>query len=94
MLLTLNEAVEGDDTPSATIQLYGGREALVDSVELWVDGTIVQTFAAERGGGLLLSAQAQISGGRYALAVARGPSWAVSAPVWLDVPAVDTAAAE
>ena len=94
LLLTLNEAVEGDDTPSATIQLYGGREAVVDSVELWVDGTIVQTFAAERGGGLLLSAQAQISGGRYALAVARGPSWAVSAPVWLDVPAVDTAAAE
>ncbi|MEY3212995.1 MAG: hypothetical protein RIT28_3476, partial [Pseudomonadota bacterium] len=42
----------------------------------------------------LLRAPAQSAGGGYAPAVARGGSWAVSAPVWLDVPAVDTASAE
>lgn len=91
LLLDLGDDQDADGTLTATVQLYGDRETQVDTVELWVDGAIVQAFEPERAGGQLLSAQAQISGERYAVAVARGPSWAVSAPVWLDVPADDTA---
>ena len=94
LLLELGEEEDGDGLVTATIQLYGGQETQVQSVELWVDGVLVAIFAPERGGVPLLSAQAQITGGRYAVAVARGVTWAVSAPVWLDVPAADTAADE
>ena len=94
LLLELGEEVDGEGARTATIQLYGGREEQVDTIELWVDGALVESFAPERGGGQILSAQAQISGDRYAVAVARGLSWAVSAPVWLDVPVQDTAAEE
>ncbi|MCK6522684.1 hypothetical protein L6R49_14735 [Myxococcota bacterium] len=91
LLLTLDDE-DQDGARGVTIQLYGDREAQVESVELWVDGALVTSFAPEQGGGQMLHAEAQISGARYALAVARGESWAVSAPVWLDLPPEDTAA--
>lgn len=92
LLLSVAEDDDGDGVVTATARLYGGREVEVESVELWVDGARVSALSPSQGGGLMLDAQAQISGARYALAVARGESWAVSAPVWLDVPPSDAAA--
>ncbi|MCB9766162.1 MAG: hypothetical protein H6739_40675 [Alphaproteobacteria bacterium] len=79
-LLDLAQGPDGE----LTVRLQGNVEARVDAVKVWVDGVVVETLPAANGGGVMVDAVVPIRPERWALAVAEGEDWAVSAPlrVW------------
>ncbi len=67
-----------------TVSLQSEAEAALTSLELYVDGEVVQAWELPGRGGRLADQTVNHPGERWAIAVARGEGWAVSAPVLLE----------